>query len=67
MDPNAAWNAIRSAIEDARWTEANELADGLLDWLVKGGFPPKITGVQPFDRIVAKVTCEAFCGWDLCD
>jgi len=67
MDPNAAWVALCAAVADARWTEAGELADGLLEWLIKGGYPPEITGVLLFDSVVARATCESVASWDLCD
>jgi len=67
MDPKAAWVDLCAALLDARWTKAGELADGLLDWLIKGGFPPSITGKRQLDSVIARATCESVAAWDLCD
>lgn len=55
MDPEAAWaELIQSYSDGRRWT----IAADLLEWLNKGGFPPKITGNQEFDRVAATAVCE---------
>ncbi len=36
------------------WTIAGEL----LEWLNKGGFPPKLTGREEYDRVAATAVCE---------
>lgn len=59
MDPNAAWSALAEAVADGEWQEAATVADGLLTWLNRGGFPPAITGIAAFDTIAAKATCES--------
>jgi hypothetical protein len=59
MDPDAAWSALAKAVADGEWQEASAVADGLLTWLNRGGFPPAITGFASFDTIAAKATCES--------
>jgi hypothetical protein len=58
MDPNAAWKEMAAAVENDDWEIADELAEGLLGWLERGGFPPSITGQDEFDRIAAKAACR---------
>ncbi len=65
MDPNAAWLALAQAIAGDDWEQAGTVADGLLSWLNRGGFPPVITGVPAFDALVAKATCESIATWDV--
>lgn len=65
MDPNQAWTDLCAAVADDDWDTASEIADNLLDWLTKGGFPPHISGVYPFDRLVAKAACEAVTSWEV--
>ena len=64
MDPNAAWSNLTNAIEAERWVEAAEIADELLCWIVKGGFPPEITGRHPIDRLITRSLCESVAAWD---
>lgn len=65
MDPDTAWVQISQAIADAEWDTAAELADGLLHWLTRDGFPPRITGIKAFDKLVARATCEAIAAWEI--
>lgn len=65
MDPNAAWTALAQAVAGDDWEQAATVADGLLAWLSRGGFPPAITGVPAFDTIVAKAACESIASWDV--
>ena len=65
MDPNAAWSALAQAVADDDWDEAATVADGLIAWLDRGGFPPVIAGVPAFDTLVAKVTCASIAAWDV--
>lgn len=66
MDPNAAFALLTDQIENAQWHEAAETAENLLEWLSKGGGPPKITGSKIVDRIIAESTCSAVASWELC-
>lgn len=65
MDPNAAWSNLKAAVQDAQWGLAAEIAEDLFDWLSVGGFPPRITGDNIFDAIVARATTEAIISWDV--
>lgn len=66
MDPNAAWRLLKDQIDNADWHEAAETAENLLEWLLKKGFPPKITGSKIVDRIIAESTCRAVASWEVC-
>ena len=59
MDPIAAWREIAELCQTGRIDSAVDIAEGLADWLAKGGFPPPITGQRDFDYYVACATCEA--------
>lgn len=65
MDPTACWRLIKEAIEDARWEEAAEHAENLLEWLRRNGFPPNITGNKLFDTVIARATATAVASWDV--
>ena len=41
MDPQAAWDQLLDAYTTGDWAAVEELADGLLEWLLHGGFPPR--------------------------
>jgi hypothetical protein len=43
MDPQATWNALLDAWTQRDWQEVVDLAEALLEWIRKGGFPPKTT------------------------
>lgn len=43
MDPQATWDALLDSWEQADWNEVFELAEALLAWMRKGGFPPNTT------------------------
>jgi hypothetical protein len=42
MDPHATWRDMQNALKDEDWDLAIELAEALLTWLKRGGFPPVI-------------------------
>ena len=46
MDPNETWKQMLDAYSQSNWDEAVELAEALLAWLRRGGFPPKTTIVS---------------------
>jgi hypothetical protein len=63
MDPNANWKEMSECNDgpfptDEQVDRRKELAQSLQQWLRKGGFPPKITGHQEFDLLVAEATCK---------
>ena len=41
MDPQAAWDRLLEAYTHGDWSVVEELAEGLLEWLHRGGFPPQ--------------------------
>ena len=41
MDPQAAWDRLLEAYTDGDWSVVEETAEGLLQWLHRGGFPPR--------------------------
>jgi len=64
MDPNTCWLELSEAFgEDC--DRAMELADSLLHWMERGGFPPQITGRTEFDRLISTRTCQAIQAWDI--
>lgn len=42
MYPNITWGNLMRACIAGDWTEAKEHASALVDWLARGGFPPRI-------------------------
>ena len=61
MDPHAAWTELLEARLVKDWDRAEELAEGLLDWLDKGGVPPTTVGHprlgKTWHRNIAHTTC----------
>ncbi|QDS92489.1 hypothetical protein FF011L_12320 [Roseimaritima multifibrata] len=41
MDPTSTFNAMLEAYANSDHEEAREHATNLMDWLLKGGFPPR--------------------------
>ena len=62
MDPQVAWENLLDAYADHDWKKAVEHVVALLDWLQKGGFPPRTVParrVRPeVDRLIAVATCR---------
>ena len=42
MDPTATWDALQRELMAENWEQATELAESLLTWLGRDGFPPLI-------------------------
>ena len=40
MDPQATWNRLLEEWANRNWLDVAELAEALLEWLSKDGFPP---------------------------
>ena len=55
MDPQAAWEQLLDAYQDADWPAATQAAEALSDWLDRGGFPPQ---TQPQRRLDAAWNLE---------
>ena len=61
MDPQVAWNELLDAIATNDLFEADIRAEGLLNWLDKGGFAPQtMIRVLPdhWDRLVCRYLCR---------
>ena len=61
MDPQKAWEEMLRAYDADHRDMAREFADGLMNWLNLGGFPPKTHPVYDLDddwnRLVALAAC----------
>ncbi len=60
MDPDAAWDLLVEAIVSKNRTEARSTALSLLDWLQRGGFPPKIS-LQRVTKEWQFLLCKRVC------
>lgn len=62
MDPQATWEQLLDAYAEGDSQRVEELADALLEWLKRGGFPPKATtgaDLGPaWDGAIAAAACE---------
>ena len=61
MDPHAAWKELLDARLVKEWDRAEELAEGLVAWLDKGGAPPTTVGHsglgEKWHRYIAHTAC----------
>ena len=64
MDPQQAWSDLSKAVDHGNWLKATEIAEELVEWMGKGGFPPTLTGKTNFDRIVVNAACQAIACWE---
>jgi len=60
LDPQAAFDQLAEAYEEGDMDLVRDLAQGLREWLRKGGFAPRIAGRESFDRMVALMVVERF-------
>ena len=44
MDPQTTWDELLEARLKRDWNQAEELANALLDWMQRSGFPPDTAG-----------------------
>ena len=61
MDPQTTWGEMLDALADGESDAAIEAAEALMDWLIRGGFPPRpLTRVltDTWDRKVCQFVCE---------
>lgn len=62
MDPQAAWDRLLDAYTDGDWPVVEELAEGLLQWLHRGGFPPQPVSKRDmgdsWNRTIAVSACR---------
>lgn len=61
MDPQVAWSEMLRSIASRDWDQAEEFAEGLLQWLHNDGFPPKTTDVAPMQRGWNRTMAEFGC------
>lgn len=63
MDPDAALKELLEAVQSRAWDRVEELADGLLSWMEKRGFPPITVGPKELGRqwhtTIATFVCYA--------
>ena len=61
LDPQVAWTELLEARLTKDWDRAEKLAQGLLEWLDKGGVPPTTIGDlrlgKKWHRSIAPTTC----------
>ena len=50
MDPDAAMKDLLDAVHVRNWDRVDELAEGLLSWMEKRGFPPTTLGPKELGR-----------------
>jgi hypothetical protein len=62
MDPQAAWDHLLEAYTHGDWSVVEELAEGILKWLHRGGFPPRPVFEREmgdeWNRAVAEFACR---------
>jgi hypothetical protein len=61
MDPQSTWKQLLSAYTDGDWDLIEELANELLHWLDRGGFPPKVIDhpeLDDWNRALTKAGCQ---------
>lgn len=63
MDPETAWKEMMEAAAARDWPQAEEFAQALLEWLAKGGFPPRTSPHEGLTREwhveIAKAVCRS--------
>lgn len=63
MDPNATWEMILLAHRSEEWEACQDACSDLYAWMQNGGFPPRITGIELFDKLMAQTVCTNYFGW----
>ena len=62
MDPQATWDELVEKWQQCEWQEVSLLAESLLEWLGKDGFPPETMRVlcmgTEWNRVVAFAVCR---------
>ena len=61
MDPHAARQNLQEAYRVRDWERVRELAQSLLDWLQRGGFPPIVLSSPSSDPDRHREVAQAFC------
>ena len=61
MDPQVTWTELLQARMERDWDRAEELAENLMGWMDKKGFPPETVGSRTigrgWHRAVAQFVC----------
>ena len=65
MDPQATWDQLLAAYVAGDWDVIEERAHELLEWLDRGGFPPKILQIEDIDPEWNSVLAQAGCHYAL--
>ena len=65
MDPQSAWNSLLEEWAERNWRDVSELAEALLEWLSKDGFPPKTMGSRDLGADWHRATTLAMCQFAL--
>ena len=62
MDPQATLSELLQAVDDRDWDRVDELAEALLHWLERRGFPPLTLGAKSlghdWHRAIATFVCR---------
>lgn len=61
MDPQATWDQLLAAFVDGDWDQIDELATALIEWLDRGGFPPKVLEKSELGEVGNRVLARAGC------
>jgi len=67
MDPQAAWMELLDARHQRDWDRAEELAENLLEWMNKRGFPPNTVGESGIGRTWHRAVAQFVCYMTLND
>jgi len=65
MDPHFAWDLLLDTYVDGEWEAVAILAEDLLAWMSKGGFPPRLTVEPRLDERWQRAIAEAACRFAL--
>ena len=62
MDPQATWNALLEEWTQCNWLDVSELAEALLEWLDKEGYPPETISTRSmradWNRVLVLAVCK---------
>ena len=65
MDPQTTWNSLLEEWAKRNWLDVSELAEALLEWLSKDGFPPKTIGSRDLGADWHRTAALAMCNFAL--
>lgn len=65
MDPDETWRLLGEACSKMDWPAVVEFATALMEWLEKGGFPPRMANLAASDQEVSKTAVFAACRYSL--